>query len=85
MAGADLRKKLLLPNLNHSIPKVRTKQFDRGTNNGSKRSHASANLGNMMLLPKLAKQREYYPCEHLVVPVLDSHKEKIRRVREAQK
>jgi hypothetical protein len=36
LAGADLRKKPLPPNLDHSIPKVRMKQFDRGTNNGSK-------------------------------------------------
>jgi hypothetical protein len=42
----------------------------------------SANLGNMMLLPKLAKQREFDPCKHWVVPVPDSHKEKIRRVGE---
>jgi hypothetical protein len=55
--GGRSKKKLLCPNLNHSIPKVRTKRFDRGTTNGSKTSHASANLGNMMLLPKLAKQR----------------------------
>jgi hypothetical protein len=54
-----------------------------GTNNGSKRSHALADLGNM-LLPKLAKEIELDPCEHWVVPVLDSHKEKIRRFGEAQ-
>jgi hypothetical protein len=84
LAGADLRKKMLRPDLNHSIPKVRTKQFDRGTNNGSKISHALADLGNMMLLPKLAKERELDPCEHWVVSVLDSHKEKIRRFGESQ-
>jgi hypothetical protein len=78
------KKKPLCSNLNHSIPKVGTKQFDRGTNIGSKTSHASADWGNMMLLPKLAKQREFNPCKHWVVPVADSHKGKIRRVREAQ-
>jgi hypothetical protein len=30
-----------------------------------------------MLLPKLAKERELDPCKHWVVPVLDSHKEKL--------
>jgi hypothetical protein len=74
-AGADLRKKTLRPNLNHSIPKVGMKQFDRGTNNDSKTSHALADLGNMMLFPKLAKQREFDPCKCWVVPVPDSHKE----------
>jgi hypothetical protein len=34
------------------------KQFDWGANNGSKTSHALADLGNMMLLPKLAKNGE---------------------------
>jgi hypothetical protein len=81
---ADLRKKPLHPNLNHSIPKVGTKKFDRGTYNGSKTSHELVDLGNMMLLPKLAKQREFDPCKHWVVPVPDSHKEKIRRVGKAQ-
>jgi hypothetical protein len=38
----------------------------------------------MMLLQKLAKERELDPCKHWVVPVLDSYKEKIRRFREAQ-
>jgi hypothetical protein len=75
---------MLDPDLNHIIPKVGTKQFNRGTNNGSKRSHAPADLGNMMLLQKLAKERELDPCEHRVVPVPDSHKEKIRRFGEAQ-
>jgi hypothetical protein len=78
------KKKLLCPNLNHSIPKVRIKQFDRGTNNGSKESHPSTNMGNMMLLPKLAKQIEFDPCKHCIVSAPDSHKEEIRRVGEAQ-
>jgi hypothetical protein len=39
----------------------------------------------MMLLPKLAKQREFDPCKRCVVPVPDSHKEKSRRVGKAQK
>jgi hypothetical protein len=38
----------------------------------------------MMLLPKLAKQIKFDPCERWVVPVPDSHKEKIRRIGEAQ-
>jgi hypothetical protein len=38
----------------------------------------------MMLLPKLAKERELNPCKRWVVSVLDSHKEKIRRFGEAQ-
>ncbi len=84
LAGADLIKKRLCPDLNHSIPEVGAKQFDRGINNGSKRSHASANLGNMMLLPKLAKERELDPWECWVISVPDSHKEKIRRFGEAQ-
>ncbi len=84
LAGADQKKKWLCPDLNQSIPKVRMKQFYRVTNNGSKRSHASANLGKMMLLPILAKERELDPCKHWVVSVPDFHKEKIRRFREAQ-
>jgi hypothetical protein len=75
MAGADLRKKPLCPNLNHSIPEVGKWRFDRGTNNGSKTSHTSVNLGNMILLPTLAEQREFDPFKCGVVPVLDSHKE----------
>jgi hypothetical protein len=84
LAGADLKKTVLCPNLNHSVPKVGTKQFDRGTSNGSKTSLAPANLGSMILLPKLAKQKEFDPCKHWVVPVPDSLKEKIRRVGGAQ-
>jgi hypothetical protein len=38
----------------------------------------------MMLLPIFAKQREFDPCKCWVVPVPDSHKEKIGRVGEAQ-
>jgi hypothetical protein len=34
----------------------------------------------MMLLQKLAKWREFDPCECWAVPVPDSHKEKNRRV-----
>jgi hypothetical protein len=56
LGGGRSKKKLLHPYLDHSIPEVKTKQFDRGTNNGFKTSHALANLGNMMSLPKLAKQ-----------------------------
>ncbi len=37
----------LHPNLNHSVHEVKTKQFDMGTNNGSRTSHASADLGNV--------------------------------------
>jgi hypothetical protein len=33
----------------------------------------------MMLMPNLAKEREFDPCKCWVVPVPDSHKEKIRR------
>ncbi len=77
LVGAD--KNPLCPNLNHSVPKSGMKRFDRETNNGSKTSHTLADLGNMMLLPKLAKQREFDPCKQCVVLVLDSHKEKIRR------
>jgi hypothetical protein len=53
--GRDQSKKPHCPKLNHSIPQVGTKHIDRGTNNGSKISHTLANLGNMMLFPKLAK------------------------------
>jgi hypothetical protein len=83
LAGADPRKKPLCPNLNHSIPEIGTKQFDRGTNNGSKKSHGLVDLGNMMLLSK-AKESDFDPCTCGVIPVLDSHKEKRRRVGEAQ-
>jgi hypothetical protein len=38
----------------------------------------------MMLLPKLAKQREFGPCEHFFFPVPVSHREKNRSVGEAQ-
>jgi hypothetical protein len=41
-------------------------------------------MGNMTLLPKLVKQREFGPCKYWVVPVRDSHNEKIRRVGQAQ-
>jgi hypothetical protein len=54
------------------------KQYDRGTNSGSKTSYVLADMGNMMLLPKLKKQREFDPCKNWAVPVLDSHQEKIR-------
>jgi hypothetical protein len=37
-----------------------------------------------MLLPILANERELDPCKHWVVPVPDSHKEKIGRFEEAQ-
>jgi hypothetical protein len=63
LGGADLKKNPLHPNLNHSVPEVGTKRFDRGNNNGFKTSHALADLGNMMLLPKLAKQRELDLCQ----------------------
>ncbi len=84
LAGADLIQKLLCPNFNHSIPEVGTKQFDRGTNNNSKTSHTLIDLGNMMLLPKLAKQRDFDPCKLWIVTVPDSHKKKVRGVGEAQ-
>jgi hypothetical protein len=38
----------------------------------------------MMLLPKFAKQRELDPCKSWAILVPDSHKEKFRRVGEAQ-
>jgi hypothetical protein len=38
-----------------------------------------------MLLPKLAKHREFDPCKHWVVPVPDSHREKIRRGKSQEK
>jgi hypothetical protein len=38
----------------------------------------------MMLLSKMAKQREFDYCKHWIVLVPDSHKEKIRRVGEAK-
>ena len=66
-------KKMIHPNLNHSVPEAGMKRFDRGINNGSKTSHTSADLGDMLLLPKLAKQREIDPCESWSVPGPDSH------------
>jgi hypothetical protein len=84
LGGGRSKKNPLHPNFNHSVPKVRTKRFDRGANNGSKTSQPTADLGNMMLMPKLAKRREFDPCKSWAVPVPDSHKEKTRKVREAQ-
>jgi hypothetical protein len=63
---------------------VGTKQFHKGTNNGPEVTHASADLGNMLLLPKLAKQREFDPCESWAAVVPESLLKKIRQVREAQ-
>ena len=76
--GASLIKKLLCPNLNHSILEVRTKRFNRGTNNGPKATHTSADLGNMLLLPKLAKRREFDPCKSWAAVVPESPLKKIR-------
>ncbi len=84
LVGADLVKKPLRPNLNHSIAEVGTKQFHKGTNNGPKATHASADLGNMLLLPKLAKQREFDPCKSCAAVVPESLLKKMRQVREAQ-
>jgi hypothetical protein len=84
LAGADLIKKPLRPNLTHSIPEVGTKQFYKGTNNGPKATHAFADLGNMLLLQKLAKQREFDPCESWAAVVPESLLEKIGQVGEAQ-
>jgi hypothetical protein len=64
-------------NLGRGVPEVRTKRFHRGTSNSSKRSHASADLGNICCLPKLAKERELDPCKHWVVPVLDPIRRKL--------
>jgi hypothetical protein len=75
-AGADLTKKPLCPNLNHSIPEVETKRSYKGTNNGPRATHASADLGNMLLLPKLAKQREFDPCKSWAVGKSKRHKKK---------
>ncbi len=84
LVGADLIKKPLCPNLNHSIPEVGTKRFHKGTNNVPKATHASADLGNMLLLPKLAKRREFDPCESWAAVVLESLLKKTRQVEEAQ-
>jgi hypothetical protein len=59
------KKKNLCLNLNHIIPKVGIKQFDRGTNNDSKTSHTWANFGNMMLLPKIGKTERVLPLQAL--------------------
>jgi hypothetical protein len=84
LAGTDLIKKPLRPNLNHSIPEVGTKQFHKGTNNGPKATHTSADLGNMLLFPKLAKRREFDPCESWAAVVPESLLKKIMQVGEAQ-
>jgi hypothetical protein len=83
-AGADLIKKPLRPNLNHSISEVGTKQFHKGTNSGPKATHTLADLGNMLLLPKLAKRREFDPCKSWADVVPESLLGKIRQVGEAQ-
>ena len=84
LAGADLIKKPLRPNLNHSIPEVGTKRFHKGTNNSPKATHASADLGKMLLLPKLAKRREFDPCKSWAAVVPESLLKKMRQVGEAQ-
>ena len=84
MAGTDLIKKPLCPNLNHSIPEVGTKRFHKGTNNGPKATHALADLGNMLLMPKLAKRREFDPWGSWAVVVPESLLKKNRQVGEAQ-
>ncbi len=63
LSGCRSKKKTALSQPQSWHLKVGTNQFDRGTNNGSKTSHALAYLGNMMLLPKFAKQREFNPCK----------------------
>jgi hypothetical protein len=83
-AGADLIKKPLHPNLNHSIPEVGTKQFHKGTNNSPKASHALTDLGNMLMLPKLAKRREFDLFKSCAAVVLESFLKKSRQVGEAQ-
>ena len=60
------------------------KQFNRGTNYGPKATHASADLGNMLLFPKLAKRRKFDPCKSWAAVVPESPLKKIRQVREAQ-
>jgi hypothetical protein len=72
LAGADLIKKPLCPNLNHSIPEVGMKQFHKGTNNGPKATHALADVGNMLLFPKLAKWRKFDPCKSWAAVVPES-------------
>jgi hypothetical protein len=74
--GANLIKKPLRPNLNHSIPEVGTKRFNKGTNNGPKATHTLMDLGNMMLLPKLTKQREFDPCESWAAVVGEAQEKK---------
>jgi hypothetical protein len=83
-SGGNLIKKPLCPNLNHIIPEVGTKQFNKGTNNGPKATDTLMDLGNMLLLPKLAKQREFDPCKSWAAVVPESLLRKIRQVREAQ-
>jgi hypothetical protein len=77
--AANLIKKPLRPNLNHSIPEVGTKQFNKGTNNGPKATHTLMDLGNMLLLPKLAKQREFDPCESWAAVVGEAQEKKEKR------
>ena len=84
LTGANLIKKPLRPNLNHSIPEVGTKRFNNGTNNGPKATHTSVDLGCMFLLPKLAKRREFDPWESRTAVVPESLLKKIRQVGEAQ-
>ena len=82
--GANLIKKRLRPNLNHIIPEVGTKQVNNGPNNGPKATDTLIDLGNMLLLPKLAKQRDFDPCKSWATVVLESILRKVRQVREAQ-
>ena len=82
--GVNLIKKPLRPNLNHSIPEVGTKGFHKGTNNDPKATQVLVDLGNMLLLPRLAKRREFDPWESWAAVVPESHLKKIRQVGEAQ-
>ena len=84
LVGANLIKKPLYPNLNHSIPEVGTTRFNRETKNDPKATHTSADLGKMFLLPKLAKRRELDPCKSWATVVPESPLNKIRQVKEGQ-
>jgi hypothetical protein len=59
------KKQQLCPNLNHSVPKVGMMGFEKGSKNGSKTSHTSVDLGNMMLLPKFGKTERVQPLQEL--------------------
>jgi hypothetical protein len=58
-AGANIQNKSLRPDHHLDVPEVSMKQFIKGTNIGSNNLHLSLDLGDGVLMPKLAKKSEF--------------------------